>query len=54
MPIDLIKALVSIKVACADSNHYFRKLDSSKTNAIIKSGMEILKGKYLDQFPLKI
>lgn len=54
MPMEVIKALVLVKKACAITNQSLGKLSQEKAHLIIKAADEILEGKYQDQFVLKV
>jgi fumarate hydratase class II len=54
MPHSLIKAIVAIKMAAAQANLSFKKLDGNKTNAIVKVCDLIMSNKLNNEFPLKI
>jgi fumarate hydratase class II len=54
MPVDLINAIIAIKIAAAHANLKLHKLEAPKANAILNAGHAILKGHFQDQFPLKI
>jgi fumarate hydratase class II len=54
MPETLIHAIAAIKVASAQANLTFKKIDIKKVKAIVAAGNAILEGKLPDQFPLKI
>ena len=54
MPIEIIHALVTIKMACAKVNQKQKTLAPKIANAIINASKNILTGKYNDQFPLSV
>ncbi len=54
MPIEIIHALVTIKMACAKVNHNQKSLAPKIANAIISASKNILTGKHDDQFPLSV
>lgn len=54
LPIEFIKAVAIIKMAAAISNVQLGLLDSKKGDAIVKASLEIIEGKFDDQFPLDI
>ncbi len=54
MPIEIIHALVTIKMACAKVNQKQKSLAPKIANAIISASKNILTGKYNDQFPLSV
>ena len=54
MPIEIIHALVTIKMACAKVNQKQKSLAPKIANAIISASKNILTGKYDDQFPLSV
>ena len=54
MPIEIIHALVTIKMACAKVNQKQKSLAPKIANAIISSSKNILTGKHDDQFPLSV
>lgn len=54
LPLEFIRAVVIIKMAAATANMKLKLLDEEKAYAIIKSALEILDGKFDDQFPLDI
>lgn len=54
LPIEFIRAVVIVKLSSAIANMKLGFIDEKKGNAIIKSCMEILDGKFDDQFPLDI
>ncbi|MDD7984424.1 class II fumarate hydratase [Lentisphaera marina] len=53
-PACFIKALVSIKRACAEVNESCQLLDSECAEAIVNSCNDILEGAYSEQFPLSV
>jgi fumarate hydratase class II len=54
MPIILIHAIASIKIAAAKTNLLLKKIEEQKAKAIINAGNIVLSNKLNDQFPLKI
>ncbi len=54
MPIEIIHALVTIKMACAKVNQKQKSLAPKIANAIISVSKNILTGKHDDQFPLSV
>ena len=54
MPIEIIHALVTIKMACAKVNQKQKSLSPKIANAIISASKNILTGKHDDQFPLSV
>ena len=54
MPIEIIHALVTIKMACAKVNQKQKSLAPKIANAIISASKNILTGKHNDQFPLSV
>ena len=54
MPIEIIHALVTIKMACAKVNQKQKSLAPKIANAIISASKNILSGKHDDQFPLSV
>ncbi|MSN96562.1 class II fumarate hydratase [Campylobacter sp. FMV-PI01] len=54
MPSELIKAFAILKRSVAKVNNELKKLDDTKTNAIIKACDEIIEGKLDGNFPLAI
>ena len=54
MPIEIIHALVTIKMACAKVNQKQKSLAPKVANAIISASKNILTGKHDDQFPLSV
>lgn len=54
MPLELIKAFVLYKKAAALTNFELHRLPVEKKEVIVTACDEILSGKFLDQFPLKI
>ncbi len=54
LPIEFIRAIAIIKMAAAISNVQLGLLDSKKGDAIVKASLEIIEGKFDDQFPLDI
>ena len=54
MPIEIIHALVTIKMACAKVNQKQKSISPKVANAIISASKNILSGKHDDQFPLSV
>ncbi|GHU33483.1 hypothetical protein FACS1894166_09050 [Bacilli bacterium] len=54
MPHSLIRAIAAIKMAAAQANSSFKKIDATKTNAIVRVCRLIMDDKLNDEFPLKI
>ena len=54
MPIEVVHALVTIKMACAKVNQKQKSLAPKIANAIISASKNILTGKHDDQFPLSV
>ncbi len=54
MPIEIIHALVTIKMACAKVNQKQKSIAPKIANAIISASKNILTGKHNDQFPLSV
>ncbi len=54
MPLDLIRALVTVKKAAAIVNMENGTLAKEKGEAIVKAADEVLAGKHDDEFPLKV
>ena len=54
MPIEIIHALVTIKMACAKVNQKQKSLAPKIANAIISASKNILSGKHDDQVPLSV
>ena len=54
MPIEIIHALVTIKMACAKVNQKQKSLAPKIANAIISASKNILTEKHDDQFPLSV
>ncbi|MDR1991303.1 MAG: class II fumarate hydratase [Mycoplasmataceae bacterium] len=54
MPIDLVHAIVTIKMAAAQANLFFKKMDHKKAQMVINTGKVILTHQLDNQFPLKI
>ncbi len=54
MPIEIIHALVTIKMACAKVNQKQKSLAPKIANAIISASKNVLTGKHDDQFPLSV
>lgn len=54
LPIEFIKAIAIIKMAAAISNVQLGLLEQKKGDAIVKASLEIIEGRFDDQFPLDI
>ncbi|MCX8084268.1 MAG: class II fumarate hydratase [Calditerrivibrio sp.] len=54
LPKEFIKAVAIIKMAAATANLQLGLLDAKKVDAIIKASIEVIEGKFDDQFPLDI
>ncbi len=54
IPDEVVRALVVLKLACAETNYKFGKLDEQKRSAITGACRDILDGKYPGEFPLKV
>lgn len=54
IPREVITALVHIKMACAEANFKFGKLDKKRCDLIVEVCKEIINGKYSDNFPLSV
>lgn len=54
MPLKFIYSLVKIKRAAAVVNHKENQLTAEEKNRIVEACNQILSGKFVDQFPLKI
>lgn len=54
MPALFIKALCYVKFACSDSNRELQLLSEDKAHAIQTAADKIIKGEYLDQFPIDV
>jgi fumarate hydratase class II len=54
MPPEVIKALGTLKKAAALVNHDLGKLDDEKTKLIVAAADEVVSGKLLDHFPLRV
>lgn len=54
MPKDLIMSFMYLKKACALANEKFGLISSFQKEAIVHVCDEVLKGNYLDQFPLSV
>lgn len=52
MPLPLIRALVTVKKACARLNASLGVLAADKVDAIVRASDEVLAGKHDDEFPL--
>ncbi|MGA2395441.1 MAG: class II fumarate hydratase [Candidatus Lustribacter sp.] len=54
MPPEVIKSLGTLKKAAALVNHDLGKLDDEKTKLIVAAADEVISGKLLDHFPLRV
>ncbi|MDG6773199.1 class II fumarate hydratase [Thiomicrorhabdus sp. ZW0627] len=54
MPANFIKALCYVKFACSDSNHELGLLSEEKAHAIQTAADSIIKGQYLEHFPIDV
>lgn len=54
MPSNFIKALCYVKFACSDSNRELGLMSEEKAHAIQTAADVIIKGQYLDQFPIDV
>jgi fumarate hydratase class II len=54
MPASFIKALCFVKFACSESNRELGLLSEDKAHAIQTAADQIIKGAYLDQFPIDV
>ncbi|MCB0309248.1 MAG: class II fumarate hydratase, partial [Bdellovibrionales bacterium] len=54
LPRAMIRALGEIKRAAAQNNLALKKIDDEKANAIIQAALEVIKGKWDDQFVVDI
>ncbi|MDB9818379.1 class II fumarate hydratase [Pelagibacterales bacterium] len=54
MPIEIIHAMVIIKLSCAKANLKQKSIAPKIANAIVQSSNTVLAGKYNDQFPLSV
>jgi len=54
MPIELIRALIEVKAACARVNADLGRLDGAKARAIVQAAREVLDGRHEDEFPLSV
>jgi len=54
LPVEFIKAIAIVKMAAAISNAELGLLDKNKADAIIKASLEVIEGKFDDQFPIDI
>ncbi|ADR18293.1 class II fumarate hydratase [Calditerrivibrio nitroreducens] len=54
LPVEFIKAIAIVKMASAISNVELGLLDKTKGDAIIKASLEVIEGKFDDQFPVDI
>ena len=54
IPMEVIRAFAVLKMACAKANRQLGKLDSDREKAISGACLDILDGKYPDEFPLRV
>lgn len=54
MPLELIRALVEVKRACACANVDLQRLDAAKADAIRQAADEVIAGQHADNFPLSV
>jgi fumarate hydratase class II len=54
LPLEFIRAIVIIKMSAAIANTKMGLIDSKKGDAIVQACLEILEGKFDDQFPLDV
>jgi fumarate hydratase class II len=54
LPSNFLQALAHVKFACAGANMELGLMSETKANAIQASAERIIKGEFLDQFPLDI
>lgn len=54
IPREVINAFAVLKAAAARANQRLGKMDSLKSEAIVEACDDILRGKYSDEFPLKV
>lgn len=54
IPREVINAFAVLKAAAARANQRLGKMDSLKSEAIVEASDDILRGKYSDEFPLKV
>lgn len=54
MPIEIIRAMATLKKAAALANHSLGKLSEAKTKAIVDAADEIIAGKWDEHFPLVV
>lgn len=54
MPANFIQALCYVKFACSDSNQELGLMSEEKAGAIQAAADKIIKGEYLDQFPIDV
>ncbi|GAC1387932.1 MAG: class II fumarate hydratase [Vulcanimicrobiaceae bacterium] len=54
MPTQVIKAMGTLKKACALVNHDLGKLDKEKTDLIVRAADEVIEGKLQAHFPLRV
>lgn len=54
LPVEFIKSIAIIKMAAAIANVQLGLLEQKKGDAIVKAALEIIEGRWDDQFPLDI
>ncbi len=54
IPATFILALTDVKKSCLEANYRLKKIDKERHDAILKAINEVLKGKFLDQFPIDV
>lgn len=54
LPPELVRALASVKLACAQVNAELGLLPPDKAQAIMAAAQELLDGQYADEFPLSV
>src|SRR4051812_8074678 len=54
MPVELIRALVQVKRACAQVNLDLKALSQEKAQAVIAAADEVIAGKHDGEFPLVV
>ena len=54
VPIEIIHAIAQIKASAAQVNNHLGLIDSDIAKLITEASLEIIEGKYNDQFPLKV
>jgi len=54
MPRQVVRAMATLKKACALVNHDLGKLDKEKTDLIVAAADEVIAGKLYEHFPLRV